>query len=259
MKPKVQHINKRIVKTLAYFSSVKMDITVPLVQQDGKSVFVDWAKEVSPTLTEHCYFVEVQPYIIIKNISRNVDENLDWKQRSLYISTRTQARFVKAFDDILKILYDEKNDPFYLDEGRLKTHTLTDEQIVYVDSVGDNNVFELRPSIDSEDEKDFEGASLSINSSANTAFLYLDEIEAIRFILKNISIPTIAVGLINLYFNYAEKVATGKVVYQTKDAKPKRRLFVEDEIPPDQESVTDIGMATDDSFSNLEKTDENQQ
>ena len=257
MKPKMQHINKRIVKTLAYFSSVKIDITVPLVQQDGKPVFVDWAKEVSPTLTEHCYFVEVQPYIIIKNISKNVDENLDWKQRSLYISTRTQTRFVKAFDDILKVLYDEKNDPFYLDEGRLKTHTLTDDQIVYVDSVGENNVFELRPTVDSEDNKDYEGASLSINSAANSVFLYLDEIDAIRNIIKSTNISMLALQLLSLYFAQAEKVAVGKVVYQTRDAKPKRRLFVEDEIPPDQESVADIGMATDDPFSNLEEKDEN--
>lgn len=255
---KSKHTDKRIVKTLAYFSSIKMDITIPLIQQDGAPVFVDWAKEVKPALFEHCYFVESQPLIIIKNISKNVDKELDWKKRSLYISTRTQTRFVKAFDDILRILYDEKNDPFYLDSGRLRTHTLTDDQIVYVDSVGDDNVFELRPSVDTEDGKDFEGASLSINSSANSAFLYLDEIDAIRNIIKNTDIHVLASELMNMYFVYADKMAVGKVTYLNKDAKPKRKLFVETEIPPDQESVTDIGMSTDDPFSDLEGKNENQ-
>lgn len=256
----VKHIDKRITHTLVHLSNVRIKITVPLVQQDGKSILTDWSREVNSTLTEHSYHLEAQAYLVIENSGKNNDVNLDWKKRSLYISPRTQAIVAKAFDDIVKIMYDEKNDPYYLDAGRLKAHTLTDDQIIHVDTIGDDNVFELRPSVDiSEDgSKDFEGAALSINSVGNTMFLYLDEIETIRHILRHTDIPMLAMGLIDLYFTYKEKAAVGKVVYQSKDVKPKRKLFVEDETPPDKESVADIGMATDDPFSDLEEKDENQ-
>ena len=257
MSDEMKHVDKRIVRTIAKFSSFKLELHVLLTQPDGKPGVIDWEREVSSLWTEHNYYIDSSAFLIIKNTSKNSDKDIDWRKRSLYMTSRTQHIFVKAFDDMLKILYDETNDPFYQEHGHLKTYTPEENQIVFVDSVGDDNVFELRPAvITDKDNVEYEGAALSINTSTNTGGLVLDELEAIRDILSKIDLFLYSQSLLNFYYLYKKKVESEHVVVKNQETRTtKKKLFsIQDleESNKREERMTSVEMKNDDVFMGLE-------
>lgn len=246
MHDEIKHIDKKIVRTIARFTSFKLELNVSLLQPDGKSGVMDWERQVNSMWIEHSYYIENSVFLVIKNTSKNSDKDIDWRKRSLYMTSRTQPIFVKAFDDILRILYDEDHDPFYQEKGRLKTYTPEENQIVYVDNAGDDNIFELRPAvIVDKDNVEYEGAALSINTSENVGGLVLDELTAIRDILSKIDLFLYSQSLLNFYYIYRKKVEADHVVVKTQETRAtKKRLFnPEDTEPKGEERVTSTGFS----------------
>ena len=255
MSDDIKHIDKRIVRTIAKFSSFKLEIHVLLTQTDGKPGVFDWEREVNSMWTEHNYYIENMAFLVIKNTSKNSDKDIDWRKRSLYMTSRTQHIFVKAFDDMLKILYDEDHDPFYQEQGHLRTYTPEDNQIVFVDNVGDDNVFELRPAvITDKDNVEYEGAALSINTSTNTGGLVLDELEAFRDILSRMDLFLYSQSLLNFYYLYKKKVESENILVKNRETRVmKKKLFsIQDLEPKGEERMSSVGIKNDDVFMGLE-------
>lgn len=223
-------IAKYITRTIATIGSFRIKMYVPLFKsQENKSIITDWAKEVSPVITEHSYFIDDYAMVIIDNIGKGLDKSLEWRKQHLTMTQKNQYIFIKAFKDILKIMYQEK-DIFYMKDGKLHLYNLSDEDIVKVFNAGSNNVFELRPAVIVDDDgEEYEGASLCINATSNIGPLVLDEIHAMVHILERIDIFLYSQSLINFYYSYVSKADANKVLVKRPE---KKKLFVPKEEPP---------------------------
>ena len=201
---------------------------VPLIQKkDGleKSIILDWSKEGSSNTMEHSYFIEDFAMLIIENTGKESPKDLDWRKKCLIVNPKNQHLYVKAFKDILKILYDEKNDPFYQKNGHLYTYALKNSQIIRVHNAGINNVFELKPAVIMDNDGiEYEGASLAINMTNNIGPLYLDELEAVYHTLEKLDIFLYSQALLNFYFAYKSKVVANQVTIE-KTRKKAKKLF----------------------------------
>jgi len=216
-------VDKYITRTIANIGPLRLKMYVPLLQgKEDKPIITNWTREVNPNLTEHLYFVEGFACVSIDITDKNgIDNGLEWKKRGLTMTPKTQHIFVKAFQDILKILYSGKI--FYKENGHLKAYGLQKDQIVQVFNAGTDNIFELHPAIIREDEDEYEGATLFINSTTNYVSLVLDELHALARILDKIDIFTYSQSLINMYLAYKEKAIGEKVVI--KQPERQKKLF----------------------------------
>ena len=201
-------VDKYITRTIATIGPLRFKMYVPLLQNNRgeKPIITNWAREVTVSLTEHLYFVEGFACVSIDIVSpQGKDSSLSWKKMGLTMTQKTQHMYVEAFNKILRII--SGNEVFYVDSdtGRLKLYQIDRNQIVQVTTAGDDNIFELRPAIITEDEDEYVGAVIAINSTSNTAAMSIDEIRAIARLLDRIDIFTYSQGLINMYMLYKEK------------------------------------------------------
>lgn len=243
-------IHKCITRTIATIGPFRLKMYVPLLKsQNNRPVVVDWTREIDGNGFEHSYFIEDYSMLVIENIGKTADKSLEWRKRSLHMMVKNQHIFIKAFKDILKILYQEK-DIFYMKDGHLHLYQLSEENIVQVFNAGPNNVFELRPSvIVDEDGEEYEGAILCINETTNFGPLVLDEIHAMAHILERIDIFLYSQALMNFYYSYVSKIEGNKVLIKREEKK--KKLFVPKMDNPPLDGVESVTPTVKESEENL--------
>ena len=197
-----EDIVKTISRHILRVQNVIVKMVVPLIDKEtGADLINDSAKEMpNDRPTEHSIYLEHFPFVVIEIKNKNLNF-LEPRARMVIMTPKTQPVIVKALKHFIKEVFYEREDVFFVREGKTELYSVTEDMITRVYNAGDKNNMLLEPVVitDQSDGTTYEGCRLYLNSSTNSVDLTVDQIESLYYTLSKIDIFMYSQALLNFY------------------------------------------------------------
>ena len=193
MSDKIYEINKSIVRNIATFKNVSLEIYVPITIGD-KSIIADNVTYKN-FCNDHYYRIINCSSVRIHNTGFE-DKELKWEKRFLTLNSKTYYTYLASFEKALEIL---NGDIYYRENGHLYAYSSKTKNI----TVKDYDTFMITPGVILDDDfNESPGIFLYINSERNICGITKDELKIIVNILNKVDLFLYSQEILNTFLLY---------------------------------------------------------